>query len=503
VTTEREVKLGVWPGFTMPSLDGVAAGTATEALPPQRLEATYYDTASLALARMGVTLRYRTGEDDGDVWTLKLPKGSGGSRGVLARDEIEVSAGPNAIPAVLRDRIAAWVRSARVAPVARLQTARERADVVGNDGKRLAEIVDDEVSVLDGRHVALRFREVEVELAPDAEEAVLDELVARLRAAGAGAPDPTPKVIRALGPRALTPPDLVVGPLPKEPTGGDLVRIGIARSVARIIEHDAGVRAGDDIEAVHQARVGARRLRSDLRTLAPLVDDEWRGRIEGELRWLGELLGNVRDLDVQGERMAASIASVVPEDPAAGGEILAVIAAQRDRARAATLRGLRSKRYIDLLDELVRAATDPRVVPSAARGADALAPALARRPWRRLAKAVVHAGAEPSDETLHAIRKRAKRARYAAEMSALVVGEPATRFAKALAGVQEVLGDHQDACVQRTWLRENVGALSPRAALLAGQLVARADDAAMESRDAWRAAWSRTDRRRLHAWLSR
>jgi CHAD domain-containing protein len=273
--------------------------------------------------------------------------------------------------------------------------------------------------------------------------------------------------------------------------------------VARIIEHDAGARAGDDVEDVHQARVGTRRLRSDLRTLAPLVDDDWRARIEGELTWLGALLGGVRDMDVQGARMATSISAIVPGDPAAGGEILGVMAAQRDRARAALLRGLRSKRYIDLLDELVLAATDPRVVPSAAREADALAPALARRPWRKLAKAVTRVGADPSDETLHAIRKRAKRARYAAEMSALVVGEPATRFAKALAGVQEVLGEHQDACVQRTWLRENVGALSPRAALLAGQLVARADHDAAESRDAWRHAWSRADRERLHAWLSR
>jgi CHAD domain-containing protein len=387
--------------------------------------------------------------------------------------------------------------------VARLQTTRQRVDIVGAEGKLLAEIVDDEVSVLDGRHVALRFREVEVELGPDAGDALLDAVVARLRAAGAGPPDPTPKVIRALGPRALAPPDLVVTPLPKEPTGGDLVRVGIARSVARIVEHDAGVRAGDDVEAVHQARVGTRRLRSDLRTLAPLLDDEWRIGVEDALSWLGSLLGTVRDLDVQAARMATSIASIAPGDPAAGGEILGVMAAQRDRAHAALLRGLRSKRYIDLLDELVLAGTDPRVLPAAAGSADVLARDLARAPWRSLKKAVARVGDDPSDEALHAIRKRAKRARYAAEMSALVVGAPATRFAKALAGVQEVLGDHQDACMQRTWLRENVGALSPRAALLAGQLVARSDDAATASRDAWRAAWSRADRGRLHAWLSR
>src|SRR5256885_7458219 len=65
--------------------------------------------------------------------------------------------------------------------------------------------VDDEVSVRDGRRVAARFREIEVEV-PDG-QAALDPLVSRLRGAGAGAPDPTPKHVRALGPRAMEPPD--------------------------------------------------------------------------------------------------------------------------------------------------------------------------------------------------------------------------------------------------------------------------------------------------------
>ena len=70
---ERERKFAGWVGFELPPLDDVEDGVAAVPLPEQNLEATYYDTPSLALARMGVTLRYRTGDDDGDLWTLKLP----------------------------------------------------------------------------------------------------------------------------------------------------------------------------------------------------------------------------------------------------------------------------------------------------------------------------------------------------------------------------------------------------------------------------------------------
>ena len=55
-----------------------------------------------------------------------------------------------------------------------------------------------------------RFRELEIELAATAEADAAVPIVRRLRDAGAGSPDPTPKIARALGPRATAPPDLVV-----------------------------------------------------------------------------------------------------------------------------------------------------------------------------------------------------------------------------------------------------------------------------------------------------
>ena len=71
---ELELKLIVPADFEMPPLEDPSKGvlTASEEA-PLRLSATYFDTADLRLLEHGITLRYRTGDQDGPVWTLKLP----------------------------------------------------------------------------------------------------------------------------------------------------------------------------------------------------------------------------------------------------------------------------------------------------------------------------------------------------------------------------------------------------------------------------------------------
>jgi CHAD domain-containing protein len=498
VSIEREVKLGVWPGFALPDLTDVVDGATVAPAVVHRLEATYHDTGDLRLARWGITLRYRTGEGSGDGWTLKLPKSSSG--GLLVRDEIVVTGDPRTVPAEILDHVAAWVRTASLQPVAKMQTQRTVSRLVSDDDEQLAEIVDDEVSVLDGRHVALRFREVEVELTSE-DVSLLDDIVVRLRAAGAGAPDPTPKVIRALGPRALGTPELVVPEIGDDASAKDVLRAGITRAVLRVLHHDAGVRLTDDDEAVHQARVGTRRLRSDLRTFGPLLDREWAEPLRDELRWYADLLGGVRDADVLLMRLRRDVEQLDEHDRVPAKRLLARLEAQRSSARTALLDGMRSTRYAALLDALVDAAVEPRVRGAASAPARAVLPALASAPWQKLAKAVKGAGSSPADEVLHAIRIRAKRARYAADVAALVVGKPAARFAAAVADVQEVLGQHQDACVRREWLRTAGTEVPAASALVAGQLVAMATAESEQRRLEWRQAWKKANEGRLRAWL--
>ena len=114
------------------------------------------------------------------------------------------------MPFEVRDLVRAYARTTPLEPVARLQTLRRSLPLFDPRGHRIAEVADDEVSVLDGDRVAARFREVELEVVETAPPTLLPALIERVRAAGAGQPDPTPKLVRALGPRALAAPELSV-----------------------------------------------------------------------------------------------------------------------------------------------------------------------------------------------------------------------------------------------------------------------------------------------------
>ena len=75
------------------------------------------------------------------------------------------------------------------------------------------------------------------------------------------------------------------------------------------------------------------------------------------------------------------------------------------------------------------------------------------------------------------------------------------RCGRSLRSLQEILGDHQDAAVAEAWLRGHVPELSPRAALVAGELVAVQRAEAERLRAAWPAAWHECSRPRAVEWL--
>jgi CHAD domain-containing protein len=499
---EREVKLAAWGGFALPPLDDVAPDITVEPLKAKKLDATYYDTRDLRLARAGVSLRHRLGDDP--PWTVKLPEGDGGP--VMSRREIPFEGPAATIPTEAERLLRAYVRGEPLVAAARLKTERTRVGL-NVDGEVVAEISDDEVSVYHGRRLASRFREVEVEVEDSAPDGLLPAVVERLRDAGAGAPDNTPKVVRALGPRALEPLPGTVSAVRPDSTIGEVVQAAIGNALARMVAHDPGVRLGDDPEDVHQARVGTRRLRSDLRTFRPVLDRDWVAGLREEAGWYAGLLGAVRDTEVLMERLEHQARSLPREDAAAVTAVVARLAREREAGRQRLLDGMDSPRYVALLDRLTEAAVEPQFAPDdddegpRRPAADAL-PALVRRPWKRLAKAVEGLPEVPADEQLHAVRILAKHTRYAAEAAAGVIGKPATAFAKQIAAVQTVLGDHQDACVTEAWLRQAAPKTrSTREAMVIGQLIGLQRAEARAERDAWPGVWATASDPALRRWL--
>jgi CHAD domain-containing protein len=494
---EREAKLQAPAGFRLPELGG--DGLVATGMDPQRLVTVYVDTPDLRIARWGSSLRYRHGEGHDNGWTVKLPSPTNGSQ--LVRTEVNFE-GDDArkLPTAAADLLRAYVRGQELAPVARLHTVRRGVEIGDDAGRRLAVVTDDEVSVMDGRRVASRFRELEVELDPQADDDLSERLIDRLTQAGAGPLDNVPKLVRALGPRAASPPDVEVAEVDEDATVAEVVRRELATSVVRLLRHDAGVRLGEDPEAVHQARVATRRVRSALRTFRDVLDPEWGGSLRGRLKQVAVGLGAVRDTEVLRDRLRSSGRSLPEGDRESLEELLTRLESTRDEARERLLAAIREPTYVALLDELVEAAREPRVLEDAAGApaASELASTL-ERPWKHLEHAVEVAREDASDASLHAVRIRAKRARYAAEAVSPVFGKRAEAFADAATDLQDVLGDHQDSVVARAWLR---GAAQEGAdAFVAGELAAIEAQAAAEARAAWPKAWKALSRKRLRFWV--
>lgn len=302
--------------------------------------------------------------------------------------------------------------------------------------------------------------------------------------------------------RPWPPPEVVVPRLASGATAGDVVRRAIAASVARLLEHDTVIKLDTDPEGVHQARVATRRLRSDLRTFRPLVDREWASALRGELGWLAQELGVVRDGDVMLERMRMRAAQLPGADARGAAPVLATLEAARGEAHAGLLETLRGKRYLALRDRLVAAANAPSLLLEADVPARTVLPGLVRRPWRRLARRVKALGDQPADDELHAVRIEAKRVRYAVEAVAPLLGHRARAFARAAAALQDVLGELNDAVVAEAWLRGWAVRNPPTlAAFAAGELAGLERASAQETRACWQKAWRELSSPKLRSWI--
>jgi CHAD domain-containing protein len=458
-TTHREVerKLRVHGLFELPDLVSAGVAAAAETVPPFHMRAVYHDTADLTLFRWGITLRRREGGGD-EGWHMKLPvAGADGS----ARDELRLplDSGPvGSVPGGFVEVIAPLLREQPLLAAITLSTERAPTMLLDAEGRALVELVDDVVTVThDGRVVSV-FREIEVEAVDPAEpaaHAMMQDVVDLLVSLGAE-PSTVSKAASALGPRTAEPPDVPDLPLPRsDGLAVDAIRAVLAQHVRHLLLADVAVRR-DLPDSVHQMRVAARRLRSALATFGPLLDPEADASLREELKWIASELGAIRDTEVMLERLdrhAGQLANPADTERARAA-IDPLLGHRLAAARSSALAALRSDRHQQLVGDLMTAAIDPPVTDAAyAPCADTLLPLVART-WKRLARSIDALELDGPSPTWHAARIKAKRARYAAESVAGIFGKDMARYAKVMSEVTELLGDHQDAHVAQTIIRE-------------------------------------------------
>jgi CHAD domain-containing protein len=210
--------------------------------------------------------------------------------------------------------------------------------------------------------------------------------------------------------------------------------------------------------AIHETRVAIRRLRSALRVFAELLEPLPTTALDVELQWYASVLGQVRDCQVLRTRLDALVTEVSGElPPGSVDPVKEQIETELRREYAERWLRLeierRGERYRTLMSELddwveeLPSLTTPDRDRRATRR-------LVRQAEREVPRKLRRATKHDDPELLHAARKAAKRARYAEEAAAPVLGRrTSARAARRYRKLQELLGEHQDSLLSAEFLR--------------------------------------------------
>lgn len=229
---------------------------------------------------------------------------------------------------------------------------------------------------------------------------------------------------------------------------------------AEMLRHEEGTRLGEDIEELHDMRVATRRMRAAFEVFENAFDlKAVKPHLKG-LRAAGRALGRVRDLDVFMEKAQLYLDSLPPEQRHGLDMLLGAWSEQREADRAEMLAHLDSPDYQNFKRKFAvflntpgagaRQIPEEQIEPELVRY---VAPVLI---YTRLAAVRAYEPRLPSAsiEQLHALRIEFKKLRYTVEFFKEVMGVQAGAVIGDIKGLQDHLGDLNDADVACQILRE-------------------------------------------------
>jgi triphosphatase len=435
----------------------VAAGEARE------ISDGYFDTDDWRIYRAGFALRIRRAGEKKVEATMKRLASANGETGLRSRREISEpldDADPETLSTAtgaVGDRVRALTGPEALRPLFEVRTRRS-AHPLMLDGFRVGEIVLDETAIpLAEEEEPTRIRRVEVEVEPEALDR-LKPFVERLREECRLSPAIASKYESGLFARGISlpaPPDFGPTAVDRSLTAGEFAFRILRKQFGIFLAHEPGTRIGEDPEELHDMRVATRRMRAAMKIFEGALPARTRA-FRDSLKWVAGALGEVRDIDVQIGHLEDWVSDATPENREPLMALRTVLEGQRAKARKTMLRVLDSRRYARLIASFTgflqkgpsrRAAGARQPIMEAA-------PGLVRKPYRKVRKLGDPLTVESSGEEFHELRKKGKRLRYALEFLSGIYGEPLKEFVGPLKDLQDVLGDHQDAEVATSHLRE-------------------------------------------------
>ncbi len=452
----------------------LAAAPLLREVKPRRvqLDATYFDTPDRLLQKHGMALRLRRA---GRQWVQTLKAAESARGGLSARPEWESPArlvrgtpridftklAETPLPALLARHRA----QAKLQPLFRVRVRRTLWEIEFRESR--IEVATDRGHIeaeCHGRRVSVPVAEIELELKDGRPE---DLTAAALRLTGRGTnglalvpmlSGKAERGYRLVSGKPVPPTKAAargfVAALEGDMTSGAALRAIVAHGLDVLLANTAALRDVHAPEYVHQARVALRRMRSAVRLLDRKHDD-FPAPLATELRWAARLLGAARDWDVLVTQTLPKLFATAPRE--LRGEVKATLAraqARRDAARADILAVLGTARFARLALRLQAWNMTP---PPIGRTLRRLAPRALGKAHRRLFDAAQFFAAL-SPERRHRVRIFAKRMRYALDVLSVALPRDATeRYIAALAELQDVLGDLNDAAVAQIRLRDLTG----------------------------------------------
>jgi CHAD domain-containing protein len=450
----------------------------------ERISDRYLDTENRDLLHSGHACRRRAWRAGGPE--LVTVKGLGGASGsVHHRSELEVEVPPDAPPerwpaGPPRDFVMRIVRDKPLVDFVTLHQRRTTRDVVRQD-HRIAVLSLDQIEFVDGATA----RELEIELAPEGDDADLQELEKLLEPFGLR-PESRSKFERALAlldghapefPQAHSEPreqPMSAGeeaaeraaPAHARPRGhrgkndvdvrADDPMLEAGRKIMRFhwdraLAHEPGTMAGIDPEELHDMRVATRRQRAVLRIIEPYCRRKHLRPVRVGLRDLGGSIGAVRDMDVLLAAAQAHQATLAAAEARAFQALLKAWARRREAARHRMLDHLRGQAHAVFKEQYTAFLETPG---AGARSDAAPRPTQVRHVlpieiWSHYGTLCAYQKMLPwaSTETLHELRIQGKRLRYLLEFFREVLGRSVEKPVKTLVALQDHLGELQDCVV--------------------------------------------------------